>query len=104
MQVNQVALESLGEANAIYCVHADKAIHEDVVSRRCRLDGCKKGPNFGPIGTFGAAHAIYCKEHADTTIHEDVVSARCGHNGWMKERIHTQQSWQNQCLLRSTRS
>jgi len=50
----------------------------------CVHGDCHIRPCFGPIGTFGSQHAIYCAEHHDSELHEDVVSRRCIHEGCKK--------------------
>ena len=53
----------------------------DLAYLACAHEGCKKWPKFGPIGTFGIANAIYCKEHSNKSIHENVMGKRCAHDG-----------------------
>ena len=53
----------------------------------CWHGDCKRQPQFGPIGTFGAKHALYCEKHADSTVHENVTNKRCAHDG-CKTRPH----------------
>ena len=57
------------------------------VEQSCWAQGCKNRAVFGPKGTVGSQHAVFCAEHRNDQLHEDVVHKRCAAQGCKTQAI-----------------
>jgi hypothetical protein len=62
-----------GDPAPTYCADHKKVGMEDIASRRCREQGCKKHPNFGMEGDPAPT---YCADHQKEGM-ENIISRRC---------------------------
>eukprot|EP00288_Rhodomonas_lens_P000880 CAMPEP_0177732850 /NCGR_PEP_ID=MMETSP0484_2-20121128/23348_1 /TAXON_ID=354590 /ORGANISM="Rhodomonas lens, Strain RHODO" /LENGTH=315 /DNA_ID=CAMNT_0019246145 /DNA_START=167 /DNA_END=1111 /DNA_ORIENTATION=+ len=87
-----------GAKDAEFCAWHKRPEHRDVVSPRCKTEGCTKRPVFGPPGgKRSRSDATYCSMHRPSGF-VDVMNAKCSHpGGCTKNRTYGYEGGRVEC-------